>query len=92
MATQQQVTNAWLQARAHPEYPNGSVRIDAYGSIMVWSEYGKLSDFGWEIDHELPQSGFSRLSNLLVNQRALHWRNNRAKSDKIDPASLQKWR
>ncbi len=91
MATQQQIKNAWLKAQKHPNYPDGRVRIDAYGSIMVASEYGKQTDYGWEIDHELPQNGFSALSNLFVNQRALHWRNNRAKGDKIDPNTLRKW-
>lgn len=91
MATQQQINNAWLKAAKHPQYSDGSVRIDEYGSVMVFQEYGKQSTYGWEIDHELPQNGFSALSNLLINQRALHWKNNRSKSDKIDPNTLKKW-
>ncbi len=91
MATDQQKINAWTKARTVQGYDPAHVRMDDYGSIIIWGEYGHQSEHGWEIDHELPQNGFSTLSNLLVNQRALHWRNNRAKSDKVDPASLRKW-
>lgn len=91
MATQQQIINAWSKAQIHSNYPDGSVRIDAYGSIMSLGEYGKQTEYGWEIDHELPQHGFSVFSSLMANQRALHWRNNRSKGDKIDPSSLRKW-
>lgn len=91
MASLQQKINAWTKARAVTGYDSGQVRFDEYNSIIVWNEYGMQTQYGWEIDHELPQNGFSALTNVLANQRALHWRNNRAKSDKIDPATLRKW-
>lgn len=48
------------------------------------------TDYGWEIDHELPKSQFPAAANQPGNLRALHWQNNRAKSDKIDIATLLK--
>jgi hypothetical protein len=88
MANNEQKINAWQKAKLHPSYPGGNVRIDEYGSAMVWSEYGMLTQNGWEIDHELPLSSFPAFATLTENQRALHWRNNRRKSDKIDLASF----
>lgn len=88
MADDLQKSNAWLKARIHPSYLDGSVRIDAYGSVMVWNQYGLQTQYGWEIDHELPKSSFPAFARLAGNQRALHWRNNRSKSDKIDLASF----
>ncbi len=91
MATEQQKINAWVKARSVRDYDPVHVRMDAYGSIMQWSDYGKQTKFGWEIDHELPKNGFAALTNSPQNQRALNWMNNRAKSDKIDPTSLLKY-
>ena len=91
MATEQQKNNAWAKARTINSYDPARFRVDDYGNVIAWGEYGKQTDYGWEIDHELPQNGFSILSSLLINQRALHWRNNRAKSDKVDPNTLRKW-
>lgn len=83
MATEQQKINAWQKAKPVEGYSASQIRVDDYGSVILWSEYGKQTEYGWEIDHELPQNGFPGLSTLFTNQRALHWRNNRSKGDKI---------
>ncbi len=93
--TQQQVEyqrkrNAWNRASISPKHDADKVRIDANGSYIVWAEYGQTTTYGWEIDHELPKSQFPSLASQPVNLRALHWKNNRAKSDKIDPNTLRK--
>lgn len=51
-------------------------REDAFGNLVAWSEYGKQSSCGWEIDHAHPTAfgGPDTLSNL----RGLHWRANRS--------------
>jgi hypothetical protein len=51
-------------------------RIDCDGRRISWSEYGKLSARGWEIDHITPtaQGGTDDLGNL----RARHWQGNRS--------------
>lgn len=81
---QQRKQSAWLRATPAQGYDAGVVRIDAYGSYIVWHEYGQTTKFGWEIDHELPKSVFPVLATQPINLRALHWRNNRSKADKID--------
>ena len=48
---------AWLRAVPAQGYDADNVRIDAYGSVILWNEYGQTTQFGWEIDHELPKSG-----------------------------------
>ena len=87
---QQRKQTAWFQARPAQGYDAAAVRIDAYGSYIVWAEYGQTTQFGWEIDHELPKSLFPALATQSTNLRALHWRNNRSKSDKIDLNSLRR--
>ena len=71
------VSAVWQKATAIPGYP-GFAR-DACGAIIQYSEYGKLTRYGWEIDHIRPvaQQG----SDLMVNLQPLHHENNRYKSD-----------
>ena len=52
---------------------NLDYRIDYYGSTIQRSEFGKSSDFGWEIDHILPLSEGGSID--LDNLRPLHWKN-----------------
>lgn len=66
---------AWCAARKIVGRDPNVMRMDDFGSVILWSEYGKRnSDFGWEIDHRHPTAlgGGDGLSNL----RALNWRNN----------------
>ena len=60
------------------------LRKDACGAWIRWEDYGDTnSQYGWEIDHTVPVSlgGSNHRSNL----RALHWENNRAKSNSLIP-------
>lgn len=58
-------------------------RFDKYGALICFAEYGKQSEYGWEIDHVIPKSrgGSSDISNL----QPLQWNNNRRKSDGLIP-------
>jgi len=80
--------SAWSHAFTIGGYDPNQVRKDAYGSIMIWSDYGKTTVYGWEIDHELPKAHFPGLIAAPANLRAMHWRNNRSKSDSIDLSTL----
>lgn len=84
--------SAWLKAHTIQGYEHVAhlIRKDAYGKVILWNQYGITSEFGWEIDHELPEAHFPSLAKTPVNLRALHWRSNRSKSDRIDLASLLK--
>gem|GEM_PF-4692504 len=79
-----------MQAAPAQGYDAERVRIDAYGSIIVWDEYGQTTVYGWEIDHELPKSLFPGIASEPGNLRALHWRNNRTKADKVDISTLRR--
>ncbi len=93
--TQQQLhhqrkLNAWNRAFVVIGQDQDKVRKDAYGSLIVWSEYGQQTTYGWEIDHELPKAHFPGVAGHPSNQRALHWKNNRTKSDKVDLNTLSR--
>ena len=66
---------AWAACRTIQGFPETEYRIDAYGTLILWSHYGAQSDYGWEIDHILPSALGG--ANALHNYRALHWRTNR---------------
>lgn len=54
-------------------------RKDNCGALICYDDYGKISDYGWEIDHHIPlrKGGSNYLSNLFP----LHWMNNKVKGD-----------
>ncbi len=54
-------------------------RYDIRASLMRFSEYGRESEQGWEVDHIKPVAlgGTDDLDNL----QPLHWENNRRKGD-----------
>lgn len=54
-------------------------RKDYAGAWIRRDQYGKTTDYGWEIDHLCPiiRGGSDDVSNLLP----MHWENNRKKSD-----------
>jgi HNH endonuclease len=80
MASQEEIINAWTQAAPIPGYSAGEWRRDEYGNAIHYASYGTTTEYGWEIDHRKPQSkgGTEHPS----NKRALHWKANRAKSDR----------
>ena len=89
-ALHQRKLSAWSLAQSIAGYDPARYRLDAYGTWIAWSEYGQRTTHGWEIDHELPKAHFPGAANQPANQQALHWKNNRAKSDKIDFNTLSR--
>lgn len=49
-------------------------RYDCDGRLVCWSEYGKYTEHGWQIDHITPSAIGG--SDGLANLRARHWRGN----------------
>jgi HNH endonuclease len=72
---------AWQKAQIVPGYDSNVHRKDSYGWWIAWIEYGKQSEYGWEIDHIVPLSRGG--SDAEINLQALHWKSNRSKSDKF---------
>jgi hypothetical protein len=54
-------------------------RKDPVGAWIKYDQYGQEEDYGWEIDHILPEAkgGTDDTKNLC----AMHWKNNRSKAD-----------
>jgi hypothetical protein len=73
------IDEVWRKGRIDLRYDPNRFRQDTFGTWMQRSEYGKTSDFGWEIDHMIPvaKGGGDHINNL----QPLHWRNNRRKAD-----------
>lgn len=73
----------WSKANTIIGQEPSKYRMDNCGSIMEFSKHGdRNSEFGWEIDHINPvaNDGDDNLDNL----QPLNWKNNLAKSDKLN--------
>ena len=53
--------------------------MDDYCAIMQLTEYVNKSEYGWSIDHILPESKGG--TDHKLNLQALHWQNNDLKAD-----------
>lgn len=65
----------WNKGQNKPGYEPSKWRIDAYGNLIRFSDYGETSQYGWEVDHIVPvaRGGSDHIGNL----RPLHWEANR---------------
>ncbi len=62
---------AWNNVPVHLKYPDGSMKLDAFGRWIKRSDYGLRTEYGWQIDHyPIPQSFGGK--DLPNNVRALH--------------------
>lgn len=77
---------AWSAASPVPGYSPEVIRLDCDGKLLFWSEYGKLSEFGWEIDHAHP-TGLGGLD-VWSNLRARHWFGNRSAGSSVRNALM----
>jgi len=72
---------AWGKADSVPGFDKRIYRRDRFGWWIKWHEYGKCSEYGWEIDHIFPLSIGG--TSCDFNQVATHWKNNRLKSNRF---------
>jgi hypothetical protein len=73
------VNAVWNKAKIVAGHDPATTRKDACNAFMKRGDYGKLTTYGWEVDHVKPvaRGGGDDLTNL----QPLQWENNRHKSD-----------
>jgi hypothetical protein len=86
MADESRKLSAWWRAKIDPRRHPTEWRIDDYGNLIRWADYGdRCSPYGWEIDHIHPTilGGIDSAQNT----RALHWRENARHGGSISGAA-----
>ena len=73
--SEQKKIAAWTVCQVVHGLPPQDWRMDAFGNLIKRSDYGVLSEHGWEIDHAHPTALGG--SDGHHNLRALHWKKNR---------------
>ncbi len=66
---------AWNRCDVVEGFDTWLWRLDVDGRVMKRTEYGKTTDYGWEVDHILPLSQGG--ADTLLNMRARHYIGNR---------------
>ena len=80
MASNKDIENTWEKASTIRGKNPDTWRKDTTGKKIRRGSYGTVGDYGWEVDHKNPKAKGG--SDHGRNLQALHWKENRKKSDK----------
>ncbi len=81
MVSKNDIEKVWEKGKLIRGKSQATWRRDAEGNKIRHGSYGTQGDYGWEVDHEYPESRGG--SNALGNLQPLHWEANREKGNKI---------
>jgi len=76
--TEQQKRDVWEKRKAPKTATTG---YDVRRREIHWGEYGKLTKYGWQVDHIIPESKGG--PHELDNWQPLHHKSNQNKSNKL---------
>lgn len=86
--TKEEIDSVWRKAQPILGHDSKNERKDVCGAWIRLKDYGKRSsNYGWEIDHILPESRLkacgvpTKLINYIDNLQPLHYKNNISKDD-----------
>ncbi len=79
MASKEIINAVWQKGLVVHGYDPNEWRADKYGALIRYGDYGKQTEYGWNIDHIRPVAygGSDHINNL----QPLQWQNNAKKGD-----------
>ncbi len=79
MFDEKTIQSVWNKGLIVEGYSPDTFRKDPCGAWILRNEYGKTTNYGWEIDHIYPQSRGG--DDNPLNLRPMQWENNRSKGE-----------
>ncbi|MDQ2973663.1 MAG: HNH endonuclease [bacterium] len=79
--SEQTKVRVWNAMNGASYQPLKDWRYDVCGRLVRWQDYGKTTQYGWEIDHINPVARGG--SDDITNLQGLHWSSNRSKSNTV---------